>query len=147
MDRLALDYEIMPPGYCGMAGSFGFERAKFDISMKIAGRVMPPKVRAADRDCLIIADGFSCREQIEQSTRRSTKHLAEVVAAGIALAPADGCRRVVGAICREIAIDGKKRQAMVHVAINQAFAPFPLRPLPLRRACLLAPDTCDMLLR
>jgi Fe-S oxidoreductase len=84
MERLALDYEVMPSGCCGMAGSFGFERAKFDISMKIAERVMLPKVRAADRDCLIIADGFSCREQIEQGTRRSTKHLAEVVAAGIA---------------------------------------------------------------
>jgi Fe-S oxidoreductase len=84
MERLSLNYEVMPSGCCGMAGSFGFERAKFDTSMKIAERVMLPKVRAADRDCIIIAGGFSCREQIEQGARRSTKHLAEVVAGSIA---------------------------------------------------------------
>lgn len=81
MDRLALDYEIMPSGCCGMAGSFGFEREKYDISMKAAERVMLPRVRAAERDCLVIADGFSCREQIEQGSGRRTEHLAEVIAA------------------------------------------------------------------
>ncbi len=83
MGRLGLDYEVMPSGCCGMAGSFGFETGKYDVSMKAGERVVLPKVRAADRDCLIIADGFSCREQIEQGTGRRTSHLAEIVAAAL----------------------------------------------------------------
>lgn len=80
MDRLGLDYEVMQSGCCGMAGSFGFESAKCDISLKAAERVMLPKVRAASQDCVIVADGFSCREQIEQGAGRKTRHLAEVAA-------------------------------------------------------------------
>jgi FAD/FMN-containing dehydrogenase/Fe-S oxidoreductase len=80
MDRLGLDYEIMPSGCCGMAGSFGFESGKYGVSMKAAERVLLPRVRAAKRDCLVLADGFSCREQIEQGTGRRTHHLAEVIA-------------------------------------------------------------------
>ena len=80
MSRLGLDYEVMPSGCCGMAGSFGFESGKYDVSMKAAERVLLPKIRAADGDCLILADGFSCREQIEQSTARKTHHLAELIA-------------------------------------------------------------------
>jgi Fe-S oxidoreductase len=83
MDRLGLDYEIMQSGCCGMAGSFGFESAKYDVSMRAAERIMLPRIRAADRNCLILADGFSCREQIEQGSGRKTRHLAEVVAAAI----------------------------------------------------------------
>ncbi len=83
MNRLGLDYEVLPSGCCGMAGSFGFEREKYDVSMRAGERVLLPRVRAADADCLIIADGFSCREQIEQGTGRKTRHLAEVIAAAI----------------------------------------------------------------
>jgi Fe-S oxidoreductase len=80
LDRLGLDYEIMPSGCCGMAGSFGFERDKYELSMKAAERVMLPKVRAAASDTLVLANGFSCREQIEQATSRTTLHLAELMA-------------------------------------------------------------------
>jgi Fe-S oxidoreductase len=83
MGRLGLDYEVMPSGCCGMAGSFGFESGKYDVSMKAGERVLLPRVRAADRDCLILADGFSCREQIEQETGRRTSHLAEIIAAAL----------------------------------------------------------------
>ncbi len=84
MERLALDYEVMPSGCCGMAGSFGFESGnKYDVSMKAAERVLLPKVRAADRECLVLADGFSCREQIEQGAGRATHHLAEIIAASL----------------------------------------------------------------
>jgi FAD/FMN-containing dehydrogenase/Fe-S oxidoreductase len=79
LDRLKLDYEVMPSGCCGMAGSFGFESAKYDLSMNAAERVMLPKVRAAASDTLILANGFSCREQIEQATARPTLHLAQVM--------------------------------------------------------------------
>lgn len=80
LDRLGLNYEIMPSGCCGMAGSFGFERDKYELSMKAAERVMLPKVRAAASDTLVLANGFSCREQIEQATSRTTLHLAELMA-------------------------------------------------------------------
>ncbi|MGA7326332.1 MAG: FAD-linked oxidase C-terminal domain-containing protein, partial [Rhodomicrobium sp.] len=83
MNRLGLDYQVLPSGCCGMAGSFGFESEKYDVSMKAGERVLLPRVRAAEPDCQIIADGFSCREQIEQGTGRRTRHLAEVIAAAL----------------------------------------------------------------
>jgi hypothetical protein len=62
-----------------MAGSFGFERNHYDISMAIGELVLLPSVRNAEKDTLIVANGFSCREQITQSTARQTLHLAEVI--------------------------------------------------------------------
>jgi Fe-S oxidoreductase len=85
LDRLGLDHEIMPSGCCGMAGSFGFERAKYDLSMRAAERVMLPRIRASDSETLVLANGFSCREQIEQATGRKTLHLADLLAAEAAL--------------------------------------------------------------
>jgi FAD/FMN-containing dehydrogenase/Fe-S oxidoreductase len=74
------------PGCCGMAGAFGFERGEhYELSMKIGERALLPAVRAAPEDALLIADGFSCREQISQSTGRHALHLAEVLA--MALTP------------------------------------------------------------
>jgi FAD/FMN-containing dehydrogenase/Fe-S oxidoreductase len=84
LDRAGLDYEVLNAGCCGMAGSFGFEASKYDVSMKIAEQALLPRVRGAAADTLIIADGFSCREQIEQTTGRSTRHLAEVLADALA---------------------------------------------------------------
>ena len=84
LDGLGLDYNIMASGCCGMAGAFGFETDKYDVSMKAAERVMLPKMRAAGSDTLILANGFSCREQIEQGSGRQTQHIAELVAAGLA---------------------------------------------------------------
>jgi FAD/FMN-containing dehydrogenase/Fe-S oxidoreductase len=69
------------PGCCGMAGAFGFERGEhYELSMKIGERLLLPAVSDAPADALLIADGFSCREQISQSTRRQPLHLAEVLA-------------------------------------------------------------------
>jgi Fe-S oxidoreductase len=68
------------PGCCGMAGAFGFERGEhYELSMKIGERALLPAVRAASDDTLLIADGFSCREQVSQSTGRRALHLAEVL--------------------------------------------------------------------
>jgi len=67
-------------GCCGMAGAFGFEADKFAVSQAIGERVLLPAVRVAAADTLIVADGFSCREQIEQATGRRVMHLAEVLA-------------------------------------------------------------------
>jgi hypothetical protein len=63
-----------------MAGAFGFERGEhYELSMKIGERALLPAVRAAEADALLIADGFSCREQIGQTTGRRPLHLAEVL--------------------------------------------------------------------
>jgi Fe-S oxidoreductase len=66
-------------GCCGMAGPFGFDAGKFDVSTAIGERVLLPAVRQAPSDTLILSDGFSCREQIYQGTGRKALHLAEVV--------------------------------------------------------------------
>jgi Fe-S oxidoreductase len=80
LDRTGVDYEILASGCCGMAGSFGFETAKYDVSMTLAQRVLIPRVRAAAARDSILANGFSCREQIEQASSRKTLHVAEWLA-------------------------------------------------------------------
>jgi FAD/FMN-containing dehydrogenase/Fe-S oxidoreductase len=85
LDRLGLDYEIMASGCCGMAGSFGFEAKKYDVSMTAAERVLLPKIRAASPETMVIASGFSCREQIEQGSGRPTLHMADVLARALAV--------------------------------------------------------------
>lgn len=62
-----------------MAGSFGFEHDKYEVSAAIGELELLPAVRNAPPDWLIIADGFSCREQIAQGTGRHALHLAEVL--------------------------------------------------------------------
>ena len=62
-----------------MAGSFGFEHDKYEVSQAIGELELLPAIRQAPRDWLIIADGFSCREQIAQGTGRHALHLAEVL--------------------------------------------------------------------
>ena len=79
LERLGLDVQALDAGCCGMAGAFGFERAHYDISIKCGERVLLPAVRNATPETLIVADGFSCREQIAQTTGRRAMHLAEVL--------------------------------------------------------------------
>jgi Fe-S oxidoreductase len=66
-------------GCCGMAGPFGFERDKYAIAQAVGERVLLPAVRSAAPETIIVADGFSCREQIRQSTGRTAMHLADVL--------------------------------------------------------------------
>ncbi len=77
--RLGIDFQSPAPGCCGMAGSFGFEHDKYEISAAIGELELLPAVRKAPAGWLIIADGFSCREQIAQGTDRHALHLAEVL--------------------------------------------------------------------
>jgi FAD/FMN-containing dehydrogenase/Fe-S oxidoreductase len=77
--RLGIDFQSPAPGCCGMAGAFGFEQDKYDISIAIGELELLPAVRQAPPDWLIIADGFSCREQIAQCSPRQALHLAEVL--------------------------------------------------------------------
>jgi Fe-S oxidoreductase len=63
-----------------MAGSFGFQRGHYEISQEIGELALLPAVRAAGPDDLIVADGFSCRTQIEQArTGRRAVHTADVI--------------------------------------------------------------------
>jgi len=77
--RLGIDCQMPAPGCCGMAGAFGFEKEKYDVSVAIGELELLPAVRNAPADWLIIANGFSCREQIQQCTGRHALHLAEVI--------------------------------------------------------------------
>jgi FAD/FMN-containing dehydrogenase/Fe-S oxidoreductase len=76
---LGLDYRILDSGCCGMAGAFGFEETHYDVSVQVGELRLLPAVREASDDTLIIADGFSCREQISQLTGRYALHLADVI--------------------------------------------------------------------
>ena len=62
-----------------MAGSFGFERNHYDVSMQVGELVLLPAVRHATAETLIVADGFSCREQIAQGTARRAVHIAHAL--------------------------------------------------------------------
>ena len=77
--KLGLDCEILDSGCCGMAGSFGFEAGHYNVSMDVGELVLLPAVRRAAKETLIIADGFSCREQIRQATDREALHTAQVL--------------------------------------------------------------------
>jgi Fe-S oxidoreductase len=79
MTKVGLNYELLDSGCCGMAGSFGFEQDKYDVSVAVGERALLPAVRNAAPDVLLVADGFSCREQIFQTTGREAVHLAQVL--------------------------------------------------------------------
>jgi Fe-S oxidoreductase len=80
LQRLGLTIEVPESGCCGMAGAFGFERGDhYDVSIACGERVLLPAIRNATEDTLIIANGFSCREQIAQTTDREALHLSQVL--------------------------------------------------------------------
>jgi FAD/FMN-containing dehydrogenase/Fe-S oxidoreductase len=71
--------ETIPSGCCGMAGSFGFEKEHYELSMQIAELVLLPTVRKQDADTLIAAPGTSCRHQIKDGTDRKALHTIEIL--------------------------------------------------------------------
>jgi hypothetical protein len=73
------ELQVLDSGCCGMAGSFGFERDHYDVSMQVGELGLLPAVRKATADTLIVADGFSCREQIAQATGRRAVHVAHAL--------------------------------------------------------------------
>jgi Fe-S oxidoreductase len=85
LDDAGLDAQILDSGCCGLAGNFGFEAGHYDVSEACAERVLLPALRDADPRAVILADGFSCRTQIEQgdSGGRGAVHLAELLRAGL----------------------------------------------------------------
>jgi FAD/FMN-containing dehydrogenase/Fe-S oxidoreductase len=75
-----VDAELLDAGCCGMAGAFGFEAHHYRVAMAVGERRLLPAVRAAAPDTVVLADGFSCRTQVEQATGRRPLHLAELLA-------------------------------------------------------------------
>jgi Fe-S oxidoreductase len=87
LDAMELNYDLLDSGCCGMAGSFGFERDHYDVSMRVGELAVLPAVRRAPKDTVIVADGFSCREQIAQATDRHAVHLAELLQMAMTAGP------------------------------------------------------------
>lgn len=80
LSAMGVEAELLDSGCCGMAGSFGYERGHYDVSLKVGEHVLLPRVRTAPAENIIVADGFSCREQIAQTTSRRAMHVSEVLA-------------------------------------------------------------------
>ncbi|HZL33696.1 MAG TPA: FAD-binding and (Fe-S)-binding domain-containing protein [Tepidisphaeraceae bacterium] len=88
LKEMGVEFDMPMTGCCGMAGAFGYEPGDhYEVSVKNGERVLLPKVRQRPDSDLIIADGFSCREQIEQDTDRHGLHLAEVIQLAIQHGP------------------------------------------------------------
>ncbi|HZD02287.1 MAG TPA: FAD-linked oxidase C-terminal domain-containing protein [Actinomycetes bacterium] len=90
MGEMGMDPQVLDSGCCGLAGNFGFEKGHYEVSEACAERVLLPALRDAAADAVVIADGFSCRTQIEQGDAggRRAVHLAEVLRAALAGDPA-----------------------------------------------------------
>ncbi len=79
-----LSVKVIESSCCGMAGAFGYETHHYEVSMRMAERSLLPAVRAAPNGALIVADGTSCRHQIEDGTKRSAIHVARVLESALA---------------------------------------------------------------
>jgi Fe-S oxidoreductase len=79
-----LEVKTVESSCCGMAGSFGYEAAHYDVSMKMAEASLLPAVRGADADMLIVADGTSCRHQIHDGSDREAIHVARALEQALA---------------------------------------------------------------
>ena len=79
LDKIGVRWKLADSGCCGMAGSFGFNKDHYDLSMKIGEDSLLPIVRAADPNTIVVTDGFSCREQIEHGTNRKAMHIAQLL--------------------------------------------------------------------
>jgi Fe-S oxidoreductase len=85
LGRLGVEADLLDTGCCGMAGAFGFDPAHYELSLKIGELGLLPAVRKAEAETMVVACGYSCREQIAQCTERDGLHLADI--ARLALSP------------------------------------------------------------
>lgn len=84
LKKTGAELDLPDTGCCGMAGGFGYEKgAHYDVSVAVGERVLLPALRSSSAETLILADGFSCREQIVQQTGRSALHLAQILHMGL----------------------------------------------------------------
>jgi len=79
-----VEARILDAGCCGMAGSFGYDRRHYDLSMAIGERVLLPAVRDAAPGTLLVVEGTSCRQQVLDGTGRRGLHPAELLAMRLA---------------------------------------------------------------
>jgi Fe-S oxidoreductase len=79
LQRMGLEVEEVTGGCCGLAGSWGFEEGKHEISMACGEHALLPAVRDATDETVVVANGFSCKTQIEQATSRRALHVAQVL--------------------------------------------------------------------
>ena len=79
LKRLGFTVSEPEAGCCGMAGAFGFEERHLPVAQALGERALLPAIRSAAPGTAIIADGFSCREQIRQGANQRALHLAEVI--------------------------------------------------------------------
>lgn len=79
----SIEADMLDSGCCGLAGNFGFTEGHHEVSIAAAERVMLPAIRDASPETIVMADGFSCRTQIEYGSRREALHLAQVLAMAI----------------------------------------------------------------
>jgi Fe-S oxidoreductase len=78
-----LDVKPIESSCCGMAGAFGYQAETYDISIAMGELTLFPAVRSSHANSLIVADGFSCRHQIEHGTARKPLHVAQVIAGAL----------------------------------------------------------------
>jgi Fe-S oxidoreductase len=118
LECMGLEVEELEAGCCGMAGGWGYEHGHYDVSVACGERVLLPKVREAAPEALIVADGFSCRGQIEQArTGRRALHVAQVLALARRLGPAG-----VSSPYPEREVPGAPRPGAARVAARAAVA-------------------------
>jgi len=126
MRSAGIDIRIPDSGCCGLAGNFGFEWAHYQVSEAAGERVLLPAVRAADSSTLIISDGFSCRTQIAQGTRRTPAHLAEVLVAALPAARERQNKRLTGSPCLFILAGAVELMALVSISLHNDRGTAPL---------------------
>jgi Fe-S oxidoreductase len=84
LDRLGVRWTLLDTGCCGMAGSFGFDAGHYTLSTKVAGDRLLPLLREVPADAIVVANGFSCREQIDQLAGRKPLHIAQLAQRALA---------------------------------------------------------------
>ena len=83
LKHIGLDVEVIESSCCGMAGSFGYQAETIDVSLAMAELSLLPAVRKATAETIIIADGTSCRSQIEDNTNRRPEHVVQLLAKAV----------------------------------------------------------------
>ncbi|WP_410051116.1 FAD-binding and (Fe-S)-binding domain-containing protein [Acidiferrimicrobium sp. IK] len=93
LERMGLEVQSLSGGCCGLAGSWGFEEGKYDMSLECGEQALLPAVRDAKHQTVVVANGFSCKTQIEDAgTGRRALHLAEVMRLAASPGPGGGAR-------------------------------------------------------
>jgi Fe-S oxidoreductase len=81
LERMGVKAESLTGGCCGVAGAWGFEKGKYEISVECGDQALLPAVRDASPSTLVVANGFSCKTQIQDETKRCALHLGQVIRA------------------------------------------------------------------